>query len=416
MFIGEFALAMLAGWALEYLIENRVALFNSQVLIRLSRVLKTSSFIAVIGGSLGTIVYFARARLISFAQAYFVNHIYARTTHLPLAHYQSLISDYVTEAIKQFSFVDTQFLILILFILIIYLFINLLPRLKTTSVYILSVLILTFNFSFVYASKVVTVSRDTLERVPATVQFIRNYEKGNNLPFRVFSILPGFTTFDTLNTECHNSDPDEALMLQQELLMPNINMQYNIDSVGGYENFMSDNVSRVLAYVGSEQAVTGDQVSNLAIPLSEKIKIIESRKNILRTMNVKYVISHYQFTDPDFKELTHIYVGQCKTLIYIYELSGTWPRYFLLGGETSKLLSGLGAKSGLVPKYTHNSIYFDVLSNQDTMLFIGNTYLPGWQAFVDGAPVKITPAHYLYMQITVPEGKHRIELRYKELI
>ncbi|MEK7091382.1 MAG: hypothetical protein AAB900_00135, partial [Patescibacteria group bacterium] len=45
-----------------------------------------------------------------------------------------------------------------------------------------------------------------------------------------------------------------------------LNMQYGLDSIGGYEPFMPRRVSEVLAYVGSEQVTTGGTLAEVAPP------------------------------------------------------------------------------------------------------------------------------------------------------
>ena len=49
----------------------------------------------------------------------------------------------------------------------------------------------------------------------------------------------------------------------------------------------------------------------------------------------------------------------------------------------------------------------------DGVVVVADTYYPGWKAYVDGAPVEISPADVLFRAVSVPAGKHTIEFRYQ---
>lgn len=51
-------------------------------------------------------------------------------------------------------------------------------------------------------------------------------------------------------------------------------------------------------------------------------------------------------------------------------------------------------------------------SNQRGWLVISQTWYPGWTATIDGKPADIVQANGPHLAIAVPEGKHRVEMRY----
>lgn len=65
-----------------------------------------------------------------------------------------------------------------------------------------------------------------------------------------------------------------------------------------------------------------------------------------------------------------------------------------------------------VEKYTDEKIVLSSQNNGSNFLFIGNTYLPGWKAKVNGIDTKIYKANYGFAGIVVPKGKNNIELSY----
>ena len=55
----------------------------------------------------------------------------------------------------------------------------------------------------------------------------------------------------------------------------------------------------------------------------------------------------------------------------------------------------------------------DVESRGEAFLIASITRHKYWRATIDGAPVSIAPANIAFQGITVPPGKHRVELRYR---
>lgn len=62
--------------------------------------------------------------------------------------------------------------------------------------------------------------------------------------------------------------------------------------------------------------------------------------------------------------------------------------------------------------YTPNKIILDVENNSNQLLFISDTYYPGWKAFVGGSETKIYRADYAFRSVYVPKGKHQISFIY----
>lgn len=52
-------------------------------------------------------------------------------------------------------------------------------------------------------------------------------------------------------------------------------------------------------------------------------------------------------------------------------------------------------------------------ASYDALLVLTDTYFPGWQAMLDGQPVHIYRANYLFRGIFVPTGQHRVVFRFE---
>ena len=64
---------------------------------------------------------------------------------------------------------------------------------------------------------------------------------------------------------------------------------------------------------------------------------------------------------------------------------------------------------------TPNRITVRTQSRADRFLVLGEMYMPGWYATIDGQPATIYRANYLFRGLIVPAGEHRIELVYRPL-
>jgi len=68
-----------------------------------------------------------------------------------------------------------------------------------------------------------------------------------------------------------------------------------------------------------------------------------------------------------------------------------------------------------IVKYENNRMVLDVSTPQAALLFMSETYYPGWKAYVDGREEEILRANYAFRAIPVGPGSHRIEVLYQSL-
>lgn len=65
-----------------------------------------------------------------------------------------------------------------------------------------------------------------------------------------------------------------------------------------------------------------------------------------------------------------------------------------------------------VDVYSPNLVQLTTSSSGQKLLFLSDTYYPGWEAFVDNQPVKIYRADYTFRAVGVPRGVHQVVFRY----
>ena len=66
----------------------------------------------------------------------------------------------------------------------------------------------------------------------------------------------------------------------------------------------------------------------------------------------------------------------------------------------------------IVKDYKEAKTVIEVNATGNNFLFFGNTYLPGWQAAIDGKETKTYKTNHGFIGIIVPAGKHLVEFNY----
>ncbi|OGH20479.1 MAG: hypothetical protein A3D74_02810 [Candidatus Levybacteria bacterium RIFCSPHIGHO2_02_FULL_37_13] len=79
---------------------------------------------------------------------------------------------------------------------------------------------------------------------------------------------------------------------------------------------------------------------------------------------------------------------------------------------TSESRSSRQARTVSLVSYKPNQIIFSTNNQSNQLLFLSDTYYPGWKAFVDAKETKIYRANYAFRAVVVPEGKHNVIMKY----
>jgi hypothetical protein len=62
--------------------------------------------------------------------------------------------------------------------------------------------------------------------------------------------------------------------------------------------------------------------------------------------------------------------------------------------------------------YSANRVVLQAVVQHDSMLFLSDTYYPGWRALVDGAETSIYRANHAFRAVYLPAGSHTVEFVY----
>jgi len=181
--------------------------------------------------------------------------------------------------------------------------------------------------------------------------------------------------------------------------------------------------------------------------------------SLLNLMNVKYIVSKKELDSPNFKKVKESYpvtpeqIAKTKLKepysIKIYENKNVLPRAFLVSKckmldkeEEFKnafldkdfdpkdlillekqpngidcLKDNYNSTQGTVEinSYKSNTIDLTAISNIQQLLFLGDSYYPGWKVYVDGEEKEILRANYLFRAVVVESGEHKIRFEYDPL-
>jgi hypothetical protein len=186
---------------------------------------------------------------------------------------------------------------------------------------------------------------------------------------------------------------------------------------------------------------------------------LEKYTNILNMLNVKYVLSIKYIDSPNYKLVTFfdpfIRDPENKTIpgefetIKLYENKKVLPHAFLvpnckvvssdkeykeifhnklfnskeitlLEKEPKEFACGdkrqINKKETLnIDSYESNLVKISANVENQRLLFLSDSYYPGWKAYVDGEEVEILRANYLFRAIVLEAGNHQIRFKYDPL-
>lgn len=203
---------------------------------------------------------------------------------------------------------------------------------------------------------------------------------------------------------------EEALIGVQNSLVPNYGLFYKIFDAEGYESLILNDYNQLL-----------------------KIIKKEGRRNLLDLLNIKYIISKFDlkmkqvYEDEAIKIYLNptclnraFFVSKAKVIKDREEILNVMrkPNFeplkeVILEEEISPTTYPLPLRSKVkIIDYQPNRVFITAEASKDCILFLSDTYYPGWQAFIDKNPTKIYRANYSFRAIKFPAGKHKVEFVY----
>ncbi len=88
------------------------------------------------------------------------------------------------------------------------------------------------------------------------------------------------------------------------------------------------------------------------------------------------------------------------------------PEDFVVLEKEPTLQPQKGHGNVSITKYSPNEVIFNVNTSVPKLLFLSDTYDPGWQAIIDGSSTTLYRADYAFRAVAVPPGEHNVRMVY----
>jgi hypothetical protein len=163
---------------------------------------------------------------------------------------------------------------------------------------------------------------------------------------------------------------------------------------------------------------------------------------VLETGAVQYVLALHEDAIPHLQELKEMRSVFAEP-IRLFEVPSPLPRTYVVGGTRRAPSSGLisvltdpafdprrevvlssGEDRPAPPTFAGESritwrrpdaIALDVQANAAGYVVVVETFDSGWKAWVDGVPSRVLEANGLFRAVSVPSGRHLVQMRYRPI-
>lgn len=157
-------------------------------------------------------------------------------------------------------------------------------------------------------------------------------------------------------------------------------------------------------------------------------------QSLWNMLNVKYIITDQQGSLPGLRPIyssdkTNILLNENyqQRMFFVNKIENISPLDFLNKIKLNQLdptqtaivenanleIEVIDSTASLkIIKYDEAIIEAEVNASGNNFIFIGNTYHPGWKAFIDGNKTEVYKTNHGYLGVVVPKGKHNLKLEY----
>jgi hypothetical protein len=229
--------------------------------------------------------------------------------------------------------------------------------------------------------------------------------------------------------------PYRVAMDRRGGFMTNSLVPFGIEEVGGYSSFYPERAGRLLAAAEHGAADPGAR-------LDRWVQLSRVDSPLLDIMNIKYVLtSAYPPLDPSRFRVVH------RGDLLVWENLTALPRAYiarnaLVSGSVEEALAALGAPAFdrrstvvleerpdpafladgaraavadgvVIDRYEPDAVSLAVSLASRGWLVLADTWHPGWEALVDGAPARVLRANVNFRAIPLRAGRHRVEFVYR---
>jgi hypothetical protein len=179
---------------------------------------------------------------------------------------------------------------------------------------------------------------------------------------------------------------------------PSANTMVGLDSIASYSPLVQKTYKDT---VGSLEIV--DDSLGVGYPSHEKIK---ESYNILRLLNVKYIIATHKIDFDFLQELME------ENTIYLYKLKEFMPRVFFTSSLDGQPNINQNALINII-KYSDGYVEIQALCTNKGFIIFSENYYPTWDVYVDGFKKENIKFADLIQAVAVDKGRHKIIFKYR---
>lgn len=208
-------------------------------------------------------------------------------------------------------------------------------------------------------------------------------------------------------------------------VMPvNQNMPAKLEFPGGYDAVYPLSIAKYIAVANSSNADADPQ---------DRFGIFNTKNSpLLNLANTKYfLVKSNEINLPEVFKDKSVTVLQNTSVLPRAFLAFDWE--YLSGDEALEAMLNpnypvktkvlLENKINLIPQKGEGSVNYleykelesilKTTSSSPALLFVSDTWYPGWKAYVDGNETNIHKANFAFRAIEIPEGEHTVRMSYE---
>lgn len=364
------------------------------------------------GNGIATRIFLLANFSFSIITAYFIDHLPAKSTRkLPFFFiiFWQIILLLVLHSQKigfsPISFKNTIYSLVISLTISFFLFLFFSKKFRKISS--VMVLIAVTGELFYYGLKYLPFSRsEYLFPVTPSLEYLQknaaNYRVSttNTIPANMWAPY-GLNSSDGYDTTMPLINFEYYSLLQNQQFSPTAKRAITIDNE---KSPLYSNLSiKYKLTLGSEKPITKDKAKNQFFTVfSEDSTIIQENKNVLAKIRF---IDQIKFV-ADKNEFQQIYsdVDFSQTAI-LYKQDENYFQNFDFNCQSQK-------PNIEIVKDEDNSILFKTENDCSRLVFISNSFYPGWKASIDGQNVDVYQTNHAFQSVLVPSGTHQVVLTY----
>lgn len=380
IFFSCFAAAILSGWGFTHFFKTKDIKERKQALAVTALFIGISAFMFILSG---IIIRLFKERIINIGEWYATHYIFGQSHHrLSLDMYLWKVKTIYIQLFEVTSLSNIFILIsFVLCITAIFMFMYLFKTRKTHSItrifFIIVIFIDLFNVSF-YGIGFGGNEKSFNELEPTHKKILEILKHDKSL----FRIMPLW--FYNGNMPWWSR--------------PSANAIVGLDSIASYSPLVQKSYKDA---VSSLEIV--DDSLGIGYASHESIK---DNYNLLRLLNVKYIISAHKINFDFLEEIME------EDTIYLYKLKGFLPRVFFASSLENQPNIIQDVLINII-KYSDGYIEIEAVCTIDGFVVFSENYYPGWDVYVDGLKKENIRFENLIQAVAVDRGKHKIIFKYR---